>query len=149
MGEKLVRYCNGQKRSYVTTNEVNAVLDQVLREQTSSILWIWQGLASPTERLVLALLAQEKGQRRDVVSLTDLWRDFDTYGLQFKHKDVTRALENLTRDDFVREAQDGVQYSIPLGLLKAWLRKEKPPERVVREVKSFEEEREEEVRENF
>lgn len=144
MSDKLVRYCNEQRRSYVTINEVNVALDQVLHEQTSSILWIWQGLSSSTERLVLALLAQEKGQSRGVVSLTDLRNDFDTYGVQFKRNEVVKALENLTRDDFIREAQDGVQYSIPLGLLKAWLCQEKPPERVVREVKSFEEDEEEE-----
>ncbi|HEY0757501.1 MAG TPA: PQQ-binding-like beta-propeller repeat protein [Ktedonobacteraceae bacterium] len=142
ISDKLVTYCNAREKSYVTINEVNAALDLVLSEQTSSILWIWQGLTSSTERLVLALLAQGKGQIRDVVSLTDLQKAFDSYGVQFERRNVIKALENLTRGDFVREAQDGVQYSVPLGLLKAWLRKEKPPERVVREVKFLEEEAE-------
>ena len=142
MGDRLVEHCNQLERPYVSVNEVNAVLDIVLNEQASSIRWIWENL-SRTERLVLALLAQDAGQTGQIYSLNDIQKSFDTYSVPFVLKDVVKALENLSRGDIVREAQYGVQYNIPLGLLRAWLRKEKPPERVVREEKFFEDEMEE------
>jgi outer membrane protein assembly factor BamB len=138
MSEKLIEHCNLIQKPYVTIAEVNRTLELVLNEQSSSIRWIWQDLTSPIEKLVLALLAQEKGEEGRIFSLNDIQRDFDAYGVQYTHQDVIEALRRLTQGDFIEEAFDGVQYRIPVGLLKSWLRKDKPPERVVREEKFFE-----------
>ncbi len=133
MSEKLIRHCNTIQKSYVTIGEVNAALDQVLEGQESSIHWIWQDLSSPIEKLALSLLAQEREAEGRVFALNDIRRAFDEYGVPYEQKDVREALNKLKRGDFVAEKFDGSQYYIPVGLLKAWLRKEKPPERVVRE----------------
>jgi hypothetical protein len=137
MSEKLIAHCNAIKKAYITVGEVNAAVNQVLNEQASSFRWIWQDLASPIEKLVLSLLAQEKGQEGRVFSLNDLRRDFDACGVQYVHEHVIEALHKLTRGDLLEEAFDGAQYRIPIGMIKAWLRKEKPPERVVREERFF------------
>jgi hypothetical protein len=142
MSEKLIQHCNAIQKSYVTVGEVNAALNIVLSEQVSSIRWIWQDLSSPIERLVLSLLAQERGKEGRIFTLNDVRRAFDSYGVDYEHRKVVEALARLSRGDFVEEAFDGIQYRIPVGLIKAWLRKDKPPERVVREENFFEDDRE-------
>jgi len=137
VSEKLIEHCNAIKKSYITVSEVNAALDLVLNEQSSSIRWIWQDLTSPIEKLVLSLLAQEKGEDGRIFTLNDIQRNFDECGVQYVHKDVIEALRKLSRSDFIEETFDGVQYRMPVGLIKAWLRKDQPPERVVREEKFF------------
>lgn len=139
MSEKLIQHCNAIKKSYVTISEVNTALHLVLEEQASSIRWIWPDLSSPIEKLVLSLLAQEKGAEGRIFALNDLRREFDAYGVPYPHKAVIEALSKLKRGDFIAEQFDGVQYYIPVGLIKAWLRKEKPPERVLREEGLFDE----------
>lgn len=133
MSEKLIQYCNMIQKSYVTVSEINAALHLVLEEQASSLRWIWQDLSSIAEKLVLSLLAQEKGVEGRIFSLNDIQRSFDSYGVPYMREKVINALSKLTRGEIVAEQFDGVQYSIPVGLIKAWLRKEKPPERVMRE----------------
>jgi outer membrane protein assembly factor BamB len=140
MSEKLIAYCNSIRKSYVTVSEINAALKLVLDEQASSMRWIWQDLSTPTEKLVLSLLAQEKGEEGHVFSLNDIQREFDAYGAPFVHRDVVEALRKLSRGDFVEEHFNGTQYRIPVGLIKAWLRKDEPPERVVREEKFLDDE---------
>jgi outer membrane protein assembly factor BamB len=142
LSEKLIEYCNSVQKSYVTVSDVNKAVDRVLNDQSSSIRWLWQDLTSSTEKLVLSLLAQEKGEEGRIFTLNDIQRDFDEYGVQYVHKDVIKALSKLSRGDFIEEEFDGVQYRMPVGLIKAWLRKDKPPERVVREEKFFEDEQE-------
>jgi hypothetical protein len=133
MSEKLIQHCNTIRKSYVTIGEVNMALRLVLEEQESSMRWIWQDLSSPIERLVLSLLAQKRGAEGKIFALNDIQRDFDTYGVPYPRQAVIEALRKLKRADIVDEQFDGVQYSIPVGLIKAWLQKEKPPERVIRE----------------
>ncbi len=143
MGEKLIQHCNALKKSYVTVGEVNQTLEIVLHEQETSIRWIWQDLSSPVEKLILSLLAQEKGQEGRVFSLNDIYRQFDALSVLYEQKQVTGALNRLVKGSFVEESFDGVQYHIPVGIIKAWLRKEKPPGRVVREESFFANDQEE------
>ncbi len=137
MSEKLIQHCNATQKSYVTISEVNAALNIVLNEQETSIRWIWQDLSSPTEKLILSLLAQEGGEEGRVFSLNDIYRKFEVFGVLYEPREVTEALSRLVKGSFVEESFDGVQYRIPVGLIKAWLRKEKPPARVVREEDFF------------
>ena len=133
MSEKLIAHCNSIGKSYVTVSEINAALKLVLNEQASSMRWIWQDLSNPIEKLVLSLLAQEKGDEGYVFTLNDILREFDAYGVPYVHRDVVEALRKLSRGDFVEDHFNGAQYRISVGLIKAWLRKDEPPERVVRE----------------
>jgi hypothetical protein len=137
MSEKLIQHCNAIQRSYVTVGEVNAALNLVLLEHDTSIRWIWQDLASPLEKLILSLLAQEQGQEELVFSLNDIYHSFDVHSIAYEHRELTEALSKLVKGSFVEESFDGVQYRILVGLIKAWLRKEKPPARVIREENFF------------
>lgn len=142
LSEKLIQHCNAIRKAYATIGEVNAALHLVLEEQASSIRWIWQDLSSPTEKLLLSLLAQEKQAEGRIFTLNDIRRDFDTYGVLYEPRTVIEALSKLKRGELIEERADGLQYYIPVGLIKAWLCKEKPPERVIREENFFDDEQE-------
>ncbi len=133
IGEQLIEYCNNLKKTYVTVNDVNIVLKRILEEQTSSIYWIWHQFASPTEHFLLAILAQEQDEEGRFLPLSSIRIEYDKQGVPFEKKEVMRALEKLVKEDILEEQLDGTQFRIPVGLFREWLRKDKPPERVVRE----------------
>jgi hypothetical protein len=130
--EILIAHCNRQHKSYVTVNDINTVLDTVLEEQAGSINWIWQA-SSPLERFLLAVLAQDKGEDGRIFTLSDIYTEFDAQGVPYEQDKVTRALQDLVREDIIEEFGNGVRYRLPVGLVKEWLRKIKPPERVIRD----------------
>ncbi|HEX7733293.1 MAG TPA: PQQ-binding-like beta-propeller repeat protein [Ktedonobacteraceae bacterium] len=133
MGEKLIKHCNAIKKSYVSVSDVNSALDITLHQQGSSIHWIWKDLKSPKERLILSLLAQELGEEGRVFTLNDIQQSFNAYHIPCERKQLVETLQTLSKSDFIQEMDNGNQYRILVGLLKAWLRKYEPPERVVRE----------------
>lgn len=130
--EKLIAHCNKRKKSYLTINDVNSVLDVLLEEQTSSIQWIWSQ-DSATERFLLAILAQEKGQAGRVFTLSDIEEEYSNCNIPYGEKAVTEALQNLVQDDIVEERFHGTQFRISVGFMKEWVARTRPPERVARE----------------
>ncbi|WP_161977980.1 HEAT repeat domain-containing protein [Dictyobacter kobayashii] len=137
ISEILIGHCNKHKRSYVTINDVNAVLDTILEEQAGCVNWIWNQTASPLEHILLSILAQEKGEEGRIFSLSDISAEFDAQGINYEQEKVLSALHHLAVEDIVEERFNGTQFRIPIGLVKEWLRKMKPPERVIREEQFF------------
>ena len=133
MSETLIRSCNKKKKSYVTVNDVNTVCDQVIGRE-DHFVWIWnQEHQSTTKHFILSILAQEKGEEGRIFSLADIKDGFEAQGRRFERDVITKALNDLAEEGFVEQYSDGIQFRIPVGLMRAWLRRVKPPERVVRE----------------
>jgi outer membrane protein assembly factor BamB len=131
--ETLIRLANKKKKSYVTVNDVNIAMAQVI-EREDHFVWIWnQEQHSATKHFILSILAQEKGEEGRIFSLADIKDGFEAQGRHFDRGKVTKALNELVEEGFVEEESDGTQFRIPVGLTRAWLRKVKPPERVARE----------------
>jgi AAA+ ATPase superfamily predicted ATPase len=133
LSEALITYCNTEHKSYVTINDINNVLDTVLEEQSGSIKWIWNQSTSPLERLLLSILAQDEGEEGRIFTHSDLYQEFERLGIPYEQEKVTAALQDLVREDIIEERLNGMQHRIPIGLVKEWLRKEKPPARVIRD----------------
>jgi outer membrane protein assembly factor BamB len=137
LSEILIAYCNKKHKSYVTVNDINNVVDMVVEEQSSSIQWIWNQSSSPLEHFLLSVLAQDKDEDGRLFTLSDICAEFDAQGVPYEQDKVTKALQNLVREDIVTEFRNGTQYKLPIGLFKEWLRKAKPPERVIRDESVF------------
>lgn len=133
ISERLISYCNKQQKSYVTVNDINNVLEIVLEEQSSSIHWIWNQSASAMEHFLLSILAQDKGEDGRVFTFSDIYTELDAQGFPYDQEEITAALQNLVREDIIEELYDGTRYRLPVGLVKEWLRKMKPPERVLQD----------------
>ena len=133
LSEILIGYCNKKSKPYVTVNDINNVVDIVLEEQSGCINWIWNQSSPGIERFLLSVLAQDKGEDGRIFTLSDIYTELDAQGVPYEQDKVTKALQNLVREDIIEEFQNGAQFRLPLGLVKEWLRKVKPPERVIRD----------------
>jgi outer membrane protein assembly factor BamB len=137
LSEILIGYCNKKNKSYVTVNDINNVMEMVLEGQSSSIQWIWDQFSSPLEHFLLSVLAQDKDEDGRLFTLSDICTEFDAQGVQYEQDKVTKAFQNLVREEIVEEFRNGTQYKLPIGLVKEWLRKVKPPERIIRDESPF------------
>jgi hypothetical protein len=41
-------------------------------------------------------------------------------------------MQHLVREEFIEESENATQFRIPVGLIRGWLQKAWPPEKVVR-----------------
>ncbi|GCF06473.1 outer membrane protein assembly factor BamB family protein [Dictyobacter arantiisoli] len=133
LSEILISYCNRQHKSYVTINDINNVLEIVLEEQSGTINWIWNQPSSTTERFLLSVLAQDKGEDGRIFTFSDIYAECDVQGFHYEQQKIVAALQNLVREDLIEELHHGAQYRLPVGLFKEWLRKAKSPERVLQD----------------
>ncbi len=136
----LVDHCNDRRKAYVTINDVNIILREVMQTGQFHFNWVWEKI-SREERIALAVVnegGKEEGRPLSLVEIEDIYRH---YLLPFKREHVLTALRALIQADIVEEVlddtresvSDGVRFKVPVGLIRRWLLKEKPLESVVRE----------------
>lgn len=133
--EILILHCNQNRKGYVTSNDVNAVLETVLERNQNNFGWVWDLAATPNARLLLSFMAQDANgeERGSNFSLSDLKKMFLGRDIPFKNDQIQKALKHLIREEIVEELNDGRLYTIPVGLTRAWLRENRPPEYVIPE----------------
>jgi len=129
----IVRYCNTQRKNYVTINDVNIVQDEVKVSGNMYFNWIWDW-AAPHERIVLAIVAQESGEDGRYVSLSDIERTCQEYALPYKRDMIVQALRKLQDGDVIEEVSREHRFKIPVGLTRIWLREAKPLQNVILEM---------------
>jgi len=86
----------------------------------------------PEARFILSILAQEHGEEGRVFSLWDIKEAYIHLGVQFEQERVLHYLHHLVEEEFVEERENDTQFRIPVGLIRGWLQKAWPPEKVVR-----------------
>jgi hypothetical protein len=115
----------------------------VIAKQSNHLTWIWNQLRDlPIERLAISMLAQNS--ENDYSSLGSIRTGLEALGYQVEQEKLIKALHNLVEEEFVEEepigaGAEGMQYRIPIGLTRAWLRAFKPLEMLEYEVKCDEE----------
>jgi outer membrane protein assembly factor BamB len=137
MCEALVRYCNHAQKSYVNSNDVDIVSEEVIG-QSDHFHWIWnESEREKTAHFVLSALAQETGEEDHLFTIEEIKDSFEYERYTFERHKVANALNLLVQQGFVKEEVYGSrQYRIPTGLLRVWLRKMKPLDQLVQEEKS-------------
>jgi outer membrane protein assembly factor BamB len=136
----LVDHCNQQCKAYVTMNDVNTVLSDVLQTGGEHFSWILDQI-SPIDRVVLSALAEKGGDEGRLLSLIDIQETCAARFVNLTSNALLEALKKLSDLEVVASKSDDSQidraerarYSIPVGLIRTWLRKEKPMEVVLRE----------------
>jgi hypothetical protein len=89
---------------------------------------MWSIPKSPLQRLLLSLMARDqktdenRGQR---FSLAELQEEFQRLEIAFDDIEVRRALHYLIEEEVIDIDAEGHFYSIEVGLLRAWLQKER------------------------
>ena len=128
----LVDHCNEKCKTYVTINDVNIVLQEVMETGQFHFDWLWDQLGLE-ERIVLVALAEggrEDGRALPRVEIEEIYRH---YRIPYKREQVTASLKDLIKmdviekiaDDLREHTVDGVRFRIAVGLIRQWLLKRK------------------------
>ncbi|HEU5378769.1 MAG TPA: FG-GAP-like repeat-containing protein [Ktedonobacteraceae bacterium] len=129
----LIDYCNERRKTYVAINDVNMVLREVMQTCDSHFDWLWKQLAAH-EQLALAVIAElgkEEGRLLTSGEIEDMYR---YHRLSYHREHMQACLKSLDEADIVESVSDnvpsntflGMRFRIPIGLLRMWLRREKP-----------------------
>lgn len=137
MCRAIVDYCNDRRKSYVTINDVNIVLQSAMQTGQFHFDWLWDQIR-PEERVALAALAEGTRDSRwlSFAELIDVYRRHHI--VSYKHEYILDALKTLSDADVIEEGTDNTgsstldnrRYRIPVGLTRGWLLKEHPIELV-------------------
>jgi hypothetical protein len=131
----LVSHCQEQEKNYVTVNDVNVVLDEVLQSGSMYFSWAWHMYgSSDLERLVMAALAQESGQQDLSVRIDDIMQVLRRYGISVEREKIAMTLESLVDNNVVVRHKPGGKYRIAVKLVGLWLRRYKGMRQVLREI---------------
>jgi outer membrane protein assembly factor BamB len=128
----LVEHCNTRRKNYVTINDVNMVLDDVMKTGEIHFMWIWDQI-DQQERLVFAILAQVGGEELRWLSLPDIEERYRSHALLYNQEKVLQALRGLCSKDIVEGGSGDTHFRIVLGLAQRWLREKKDLRRVILE----------------
>lgn len=113
----------------VTAEQVNAAIEEALKEGANAFSWIWDGLP-PAERVVISALS-ELGQRP--VNQSELEEMLQASGVRIVMRELELAPTTLVEWDLLEEQQHNT-YQFRVELLRQWICKKKPLVRVKEEL---------------
>lgn len=133
MCDALIRDRNKKRKNYVNTNDVNLAVEQILERGENQFAWIRNELAKhPEASFILSVLAQEQSEEGRFFLLGDIKDAYIRQGLPFEQESVLQCIHHLVKEEFVEERENDTQFRIPVGLVRGWLQKAWPPEKVMR-----------------
>ena len=129
----IVDYCNDNRKTYVTINDVNLVLHDVMQTIHFHFDWLWDQI-SPEERVLLSALAEGGKEEGRWLTLDEIIELYQHTNIRFKREYLLGSLRSLIDADIIeietndiREVMvDSSRFRIPVGLTRRWLRRDKP-----------------------
>ncbi|MFQ5856966.1 MAG: FG-GAP-like repeat-containing protein, partial [Anaerolineae bacterium] len=129
----LMNHANRERRGYLTIQDVNDVLGEMVELGEAHFAFLWEQSDVP-ERLVLASLTRLLGQA-PMVPAPQISELLAERGVALELREVTGALRRLAGRDIVREvAGQPSRYDFKVELVRLWVEQYKPLGRVVEEV---------------
>jgi hypothetical protein len=115
-----------------TLSDVDAIVDELLELGIPDFHELWEA-SSPQEKIILATLGALRGghgiaTRQDVSSALSKW------GIRADQNEVAEALDSLATRDIL-ERLGALSYRFNVDLLRIWLRRNKRPDEVYREIR--------------
>jgi len=143
MCRALVDYCNDRRKTYVTINDVNTVLREVMQTGQFHFDWLWDQIA-PEDRVALSAIAEAAKEEGRWLSLVEIEEIFRRWHIPCKREYLQTSLKTLMDADIIESISsdskdnslDGIKFRIPVGLTRGWLLKERPLELVLKEMSS-------------
>jgi hypothetical protein len=129
----LVSHANRERRGYLTIQDVNDVLSEMVELGEAHFSFLWEQ-SSPEEQLILASLTRLLDQEPTVTAaqVTELLTE---RGVSIDVRDTSEALRHLEERDIVREARgQPPRYEYKVKLVRLWVEQYKALGRVVEEV---------------
>jgi outer membrane protein assembly factor BamB len=138
----IVDYCNDRSKTFVTINDVNTVLHEVMETSQYHFDWLWDQI-NPDERMVLATIAEGGKEEGRWLSFKEIEDIYHRWEVPYKNEYILKGLRTLIDADIIIEDMqsdgrktwlDGQKFKIPVGLTRTWLLKEHPLEQVRKEM---------------
>ncbi|PLS76936.1 MAG: hypothetical protein CYG59_26440, partial [Chloroflexi bacterium] len=134
----LVQRHNATQRSYVTVDDVNAALAEMLARGQAHFMYLWME-STVEERLVLVALSRmlPLTGRATLAEIIDYLAE---RGVDLEQSTASEALHHLALREILTASDErdlalGVEYRWQFGLLGLWVEKHQPLSRVVDEVR--------------
>jgi len=129
----LVEHCNGQRKAFVTINDVNAVQREAMLTCDSHFNWLWGQLAEP-EQVALKFIAghgKGEGQWLTYAEIEEVYRYYrlpcDREQWQIRIKSLLKAdVVEVDASSATQGALFGERFRIAAGLMRMWMLREKP-----------------------
>ena len=129
----LVNHANREGRGYLTIQDVNEVLEEMVELGEAHFAFLWEQ-SGPQERLILASLTRLLG-REPTVTAAQVTELLAERGITMEVRDTTEALRRLVERDVVREKRgQPPRYKYWVELVRLWVERYKALGRVVEEV---------------
>jgi hypothetical protein len=129
----LVNRANRERRSYLTIQDVNEVLDEMVELGEAHFAFLWEQ-STAREQLILAALNRLLDQEPTVTGM-QLVEILAERGVTMALSEVTDTLRQLVARDVVREiAGQPPRYEYKIELVRLWVDRYKALGRVVEEV---------------
>jgi hypothetical protein len=129
----LVNHANRQRRGYLTVQDVNSVLEEIVELGEAHFAFLWEQ-ATAVERLMLAALTRLASREVNVTAgqVAELCAE---RGVPMDVSEVNDALRGLAEQDVLREvAGQPPRYEYKVELLRLWVERYQPLGQVVEEV---------------
>ena len=130
----LVSHCNTEKRNYATLNDVNDVVQQILRSRSGEayFAFIWTG-ATKAQRLALAGLAHTIGPGKAWARPSEIMDTLTTAGdIETQRSDLVKTLDRLAADELLQVAAAGtLRFRYQIEVLRLWVAATQPMAAVV------------------
>lgn len=135
----LVDYCNEREKAYVTLNDVNTILEEIMEKGKLHFQWLWKE-SSWEERYTLAILVEVGGDEGRVLSLVEIEEEYESYVIPYTREKILTSLSSLVKREILTKVASNVReetpseerYKISVGLIRSWLRKTKTVKQVLR-----------------
>ena len=129
---QLVAHCNRMQKNYVTLNDVNLVLKNVLETGAIHFDWLWEEkLKTSLQRLLLLSIAEASKDEGRQLDLDDIKGIFELYNLSYRQDELIHVINYLVAEDVIEKTDDtqhdshpeNARYALTNGLLRQWLRR--------------------------
>lgn len=128
----LVNRANRERRGYLTIQDVNSVLDEMVELGEAHFAFLWEQ-SSPAEQLILSALTRLLGQE-PTITATQVVELLAERGITRDIQDVTEMLWQLVERDVIREiAGQPPRYEFKVELVRLWIERYKALGRVMEE----------------
>jgi len=120
LGNKLVDYYLNQKNFYLTLQDVNQVIDDVLMGGALHFDYLWKE-SSLIEQLLLAAMAKVISREGGAATLSDVTVLLDRFGLALERMNIVSAVKSLAARDMIVTDSDFHQFEFKIDLVRLWL----------------------------
>ncbi|UCE72901.1 MAG: HEAT repeat domain-containing protein [Methanomassiliicoccales archaeon] len=128
----LVNRHNTEKRNYITVQDVNEELVNVIEKAKPHFDYIWT-LSSSDERMLLALLA-DLLRKKNIITMADILDEYGKNNLKVSKRKISSALKSLTARDILERVSNGaVHYQFKVDFIRMWIERHQPLSKVMEE----------------